>query len=247
MKTYIVLIYLMFIQLLLVFNNVYSQQYITRIDGLITYNVIEDYGIVSLNITFDRVVYDTFVNITLLGEVDDIIEVIRSDGEPLMYRLLENNILNIYVNETNTVSISYIAINMFDEVAIESFAGFIDLSTYRNIQVNVLLYITGLYNVYSSPDAIVSYENGLTRIQLNKPELYFINLNRLTEFSEIIYETTSTPVMETTMTTTETTVPSTREGEREEAGNVFSLIILAIIVLVIIVLLLLATRLFRKK
>lgn len=234
------LLILLVINLLLLPHNIYSQVSILSINGLIVYDPVYDYGLVTLSLKYSELLNNSIVEIQLIGNTSNILNVTDINGNLLTYTYIrENNTIKVFVNESDTVIIEYSITDLFTEIMINSYMGFVDLTMYKNTAVYIELHINGEYSIDAYPETNSSYENGLTKIILDKPDLYIITLYIIPETPPIPVTTPSpspSPSQTPTpgVTTPSPTSPTTIAHEEDLRG--FALLAILVIIVIIIVL-----------
>jgi hypothetical protein len=198
--------------LLVIMVGITSSIYIVREVGIGSYNEVvnnisieavydpyNDFGVVTYNMVFNEELNNTLLLIPLtIGDVVEIINVTNSEGLSFIYTFIsDNNTLEVLVNNTDNLIVSYEATNILDEVGIGAFSGVIDLSPYQNISsITMKLYIPGTFTVEAQPEAMINIGNNVTEIIFNEPTIY------------TLYLVKSLPTPTTTASTTSTTTPS---------------------------------------
>lgn len=225
---------------LLVFSHViFSQISVLNIRGIVFYDPVYDHGLVSLSVKYSEVLVDSVVEIPLIGNISEILNVTDIEGRLLTYSyVIESNSIKVFVNESDTVIIEYSITGLFSEIMVDSYVGFIDLTIYGDSEVDIELDIIGQYVVESYLETIVNYESGLTKIILNKPDIYMLTLY-------ILPEAPSTPGLTQTTKPTISPSPTSPTTTAEEVKGHILLIPLTVVIIIVIILFVFLK--YRKK
>ncbi|MCD6196392.1 MAG: hypothetical protein J7J82_06375 [Staphylothermus sp.] len=192
---------------------------ISELNIVIIYDPTIDYGIVVYTLKLDTVLNDlSMIKVQLIGGTSiNIVSVTNNQGEELLYKYDEStNEIDIIVNNTDLINITYEVKGLFQEIGIGAYISYIDLSPYSNINIKAEINLLGEYTIYSEPDNVdIEQDEALTIITLNTPSQYIIVAEET-----LPSNTTNTTPSSQTETTNETTYPST-STIREQTQTTF--------------------------
>ncbi len=182
---------------------------VQSIEIYVAYDPVIGEGSVYEKIVFDQYISDNGVvlDIPLInGSGITVINVTGDNGEIFPYSYdSKNNVLTIYVNNTQTINIYYMVADLMDEIGPDAYSGVIDLSIYQDIPVSMTIELPGKYSVDSEPDVETQYSDNTTVIKLDESTIYVITVY---VSPETFIPTKTTTAYTASPTTTSTTTTS---------------------------------------
>ncbi len=158
----------------------------------ITYDPVENYGALNIQVGFDTALNNTVLDLPLPGLGGGrygSVSVSAGNGKPLTYSLdEERNLLRIFINEsTKTVSVDAYIYDVADEVGIDTyvlnlnFTQYTGTSSFHGKLVLMGNYNTTIIQTLSAKKPTISHAENTTIIDIYEPDNYIIIASAIPE------------------------------------------------------------------